>query len=65
MHCESHTAICAAQALVFAGKAMHCEPRFAWESNALCEGPGFAGKVMRCESQTLGVADGWEIRNVA
>ena len=46
---------------------MHCEPSFAWESNAFnaCEAPVFAGKVMRCESQTLGLAGGWEIRNVA
>ena len=67
MHYESHTAICAgkSQALVFAGKVMHCEPSFAWESNASCEAPVFAGKVMHCESQTLGLAGGWEIRNVA
>ena len=41
---------------------MHCEPSFAWESN---EAPVFAGKVMHCESQSLGLAGGWEIRNVA
>ena len=44
---------------------MHCEPSFAWESKALCEAPAFAGEVMRCESQTLGLAGGCEIRNVA
>ena len=39
---------------------MHCEPSFAWESNASCEAPVFAGKVMHFESQTLGLAGGWE-----